>query len=42
LSLPILMTSSPSGVVSFMWIVTVNTLRWQGGSVECEWGARLS
>jgi hypothetical protein len=30
LSLPILMTSSPSGVVSFMWIVTVNTLRGGG------------
>ncbi len=26
LSFPILITSSPSGVVSFMWIVTVKTL----------------
>jgi hypothetical protein len=26
LSFPILITSSPSGVVSFMWMVTVKTL----------------
>jgi hypothetical protein len=39
LSLPILMTSSPSGVVSFMWIVTVKMLEgWGGGWGWVGWG----